>query len=32
MDLKMKDIIDLFDVPEKTIVQWINEKKMPSYN
>jgi nitrogen PTS system EIIA component len=31
MDLKMKDIIDLFDVPEKTIVQWINEKKMPSY-
>lgn len=31
MDLKMKDIIDLFDVPEKTILQWINEKKMPSY-
>jgi nitrogen PTS system EIIA component len=31
MDLKMKDIIDLFDVPEKTIVQWINDKKMPSY-
>lgn len=31
MDLKMKDIVDLFDVPEKTIIQWINEKKMPSY-
>lgn len=31
MDLKMKDVIDLFDVPEKTIIQWINEKKMPSY-
>jgi nitrogen PTS system EIIA component len=31
MDLKLKDIIDLFDVPEKTIIQWINEKKMPSY-
>ncbi len=31
MDLKMKDIIDLLEVPEKTIVQWINEKKMPSY-
>ena len=31
MDLKMKDIIDLFDVPEKTILQWINDKKMPSY-
>jgi nitrogen PTS system EIIA component len=31
MDLKMKDIVDLFDVPEKTILQWINEKKMPSY-
>jgi PTS system nitrogen regulatory IIA component len=27
----MKDITDLFDVPEKTIVQWITEKKMPSY-
>jgi nitrogen PTS system EIIA component len=31
MDLKMKDIIDLLDVPEKTIIQWINEKRMPSY-
>ncbi len=31
MDLKMKDIIDLLEVPEKTIVQWINEKRMPSY-
>jgi nitrogen PTS system EIIA component len=31
MDLKMKDIIDLFEVPEKTILQWIIEKKMPSY-
>jgi nitrogen PTS system EIIA component len=31
MDLKMKDIIDLFDVPEKTILQWIEEKRMPSY-
>ncbi|TAL31065.1 MAG: helix-turn-helix domain-containing protein [Spirochaetes bacterium] len=31
MDLKMKDVVDLFDVPEKTILQWINEKKMPSY-
>ena len=31
MDLKMKDIIDLFDVPEKTILAWISEKKMPSY-
>ena len=27
----MKDIIDLFDVPEKTILAWISEKKMPSY-
>lgn len=27
----MKDIVNLFDVPEKTILQWINEKKMPSY-
>ena len=31
MDLKMKDIIDLLEVPEKTIIQWINDKKMPSY-
>jgi nitrogen PTS system EIIA component len=31
MDFKMKDIINLFEVPEKTVVQWINEKKMPSY-
>lgn len=31
MDLKMKDIVNLFDVPEKTIIQWISEKKMPSY-
>jgi len=27
----MKDIIDLLEVPEKTIIQWINDKKMPSY-
>lgn len=31
MDLKMKDIVDLFDVPEKTILQWISGKKLPSY-
>jgi len=31
MYLKMKDIIDLLEVPEKTIIQWINDKKMPSY-
>ncbi len=31
MDLKMKEITDLFEVPEKIILQWINEKKMPSH-
>jgi PTS system nitrogen regulatory IIA component len=31
MDLKMKEIVDLLEVPEKIVLKWINEKKMPSY-
>lgn len=31
MDLKIKDIADLFDVPENTIRQWIDDKKIPFY-
>lgn len=31
MDLKLKDIIALFNVPEKTITQWIRERGMPAY-
>jgi nitrogen PTS system EIIA component len=31
MDLKMKDIIELFEVPEEVVFQWIKDKKMPAY-
>ncbi len=31
MDLKIKDIVELFNVPEKTIIQWIKERGMPSH-
>lgn len=31
MDLRIKDITALFDVPEKTIIQWIEQKKMPAH-
>jgi len=31
MDLKIKDIADLLRVEEKTIYQWIKEKKIPCY-
>ena len=30
MDLKLKDIIELLNVPEKTIVQWIRDRGMPA--
>ncbi len=32
MDLKIKDIVDLLNVDEKTIHQWIKEKKIPYHN
>ncbi len=32
MDLKIKDIVDLLNVNEKTIHQWIKEKKIPYHN
>jgi nitrogen PTS system EIIA component len=31
MDLKIKDIADLFDIPENTVRQWIDDKKIPFY-
>lgn len=31
MDMKIKDIIDLLQVSEKTIYRWINEHKIPAY-
>jgi nitrogen PTS system EIIA component len=31
MDLKIKDIIDLLQVSEKTVYRWIKEKKIPCY-
>jgi len=31
MDLKIKDIVDLFQVSEKTVYRWIKEKKIPCY-
>lgn len=32
MDLKIKDITDLLSVNEKTVHQWIKEKKIPCHN
>lgn len=31
MDLKIKDIVDLLKVSEKTVYQWIKENKIPAY-
>jgi nitrogen PTS system EIIA component len=31
MDLKIKDIAELFNVPESTIREWIDDKKIPHY-
>jgi len=31
MDLKMQDIVDLLNVPEKTVHQWIKENRIPAY-
>jgi nitrogen PTS system EIIA component len=31
MELKIKDIVDLLQVTEKTIYRWIKEKKIPCY-
>lgn len=31
MDLKIKDIVDLLRVSEKTVYQWIKENKIPAY-
>lgn len=31
MDLKIKDIVDLFQVSEKTVYRWIKENKIPCY-
>ena len=31
MDLKIKDIVDLLQVSEKTVYRWIKEKKIPCY-
>ena len=31
MELKIKDIIDLLQVSEKTVYRWIKEKKIPCY-
>jgi len=31
MDLKIKDLVDLFQLSEKTIYRWIKEKKIPAY-
>lgn len=32
MDLKIKDISELLKVPEKTVLQWIKEDKIPFHN
>jgi len=31
MQLSVRDLTQIFDVPEKTIYQWIDEKGLPSY-
>ncbi len=31
MDLKIKDIVDLLQVSEKTVYRWIKDKKVPCY-
>lgn len=31
MDLKIKDIVDLLHISEKTVYRWIKEKKIPCY-
>ncbi len=31
MDLKIKDIVDLLNVSEKTVYRWIKDKKIPCY-
>lgn len=31
MDLKIKDIVDLLKVSEKTVYQWIKDNKIPAY-
>ena len=31
MNLKIKDIVDLLEVSEKTVYRWIKEKKIPCY-
>ncbi len=31
MDLKIKDIVDIFQVSEKTVYRWIKDKKIPCY-
>lgn len=31
MDLKLKDVVELMNVPEKTVQQWIKDKKMPAH-
>jgi PTS system nitrogen regulatory IIA component len=31
MDLKIKDIVDLLQVSEKTVYRWIKDKKIPCY-
>jgi PTS system nitrogen regulatory IIA component len=31
MELKIKDIINLLQISEKTVYRWIKEKKIPCY-
>ena len=31
MELKIKDIVDLLQVSEKTVYRWIKDKKIPCY-
>lgn len=31
MDLKLKEVAEIFQVSEKTIYRWINDKKLPCY-
>ncbi len=31
MELKIKDIVELLEVTEKTVLQWIAERKLPAY-
>ncbi len=31
MDLKIKDIVDLLNISEKTVYRWIKDKKIPCY-